>query len=247
MKQTVTIYQFGDALQGEINIQPRLVLRLASYLLRGLGAGLIGFAVIAAVFAYGPIVKEELAFKFGNKQIKEAPVSGFGLLLDVVEAQRVDRVRAEAASYGVGSYFSVVIPKIGAASDVIANVSTVSADEYLQALQKGVAHAKGTHFPGQRESIFLFSHSTDSPINFAAYNAVFYLLGKLEVGDRVLIFFADAKYEYEVVDKQITDADDTSWLEDKGQELLILQTCYPPGTSWKRQIVVAKPIDSLPR
>src|SRR3989344_4535897 len=244
MHRKTTIYQFGDVTRGEVFIGYTGLQKITSYILRGLGAGLIGFAVIAAVFAYGPIVKEELAFKFGNKQIKEAPVSGFGLLLDVVEAQRVDRVRAEAASYGVGSYFSVVIPKIGAASDVIANVSTVSADEYLQALQKGVAHAKGTHFPGQRESIFLFSHSTDSPINFAAYNAVFYLLGKLEVGDRVLIFFADAKYEYEVVDKQITDADDTSWLEDKGQELLILQTCYPPGTSWKRQIIVARPAGS---
>lgn len=244
MKQQVTIYQFGDAVHGEIAVAPTLARKAVRFLVRSLAAGLMGFAVIAAVFAYGPIVKEEVSFKLGDRTITEAPTSGFGRLLDIAEAERIDRVRQEAESYGVGSYFSVVIPKIGAASNVVANVSTVDTNEYLTALSRGVAHAKGTHFPGQNESIFLFSHSTDSPANFAQYNAVFYLLGKLEVGDRIIIFFADKKYEYEVTTKQIAEADDTSWLEDRGQEVLILQTCYPPGTSWKRQIIVAKPITS---
>jgi LPXTG-site transpeptidase (sortase) family protein len=79
---------------------------------------------------------------------------------------------------------------------------------------------------------------------------VFYLLGKLEAGDSVIVFFADKKYVYEVTGKKSVSADDTSWLdindpgsEGSGEELL-LQTCDPPGTTWRRLIVVAKPIQS---
>ncbi len=240
-----TIYRFNGQLHGEVNLHPNLITRAAFYLLRGVGAGLVGFAVIAAIFTFGPIVKEEFLYTTGKKEVNEVVKSGFGqLLADFAEAKKVEQVKAEAQSYGVNSYFSVVIPKIGAASNVVANVSLVDKEEYLAALQSGVAHAKGTHFPGQGESIFLFSHSTDSPVNFARYNAVFYLLGRLEPGDRVIIFFADARYEYEVKELIITEAQDTNWLEDKGEEVLILQTCYPPGTSWKRQLVVAKPVSS---
>jgi len=170
-------------------------------------------------------------------------VSKFGRLLATAEAERINKVRQEAASYGVNSYFSVVVPKIGAASDVVANVSTAGKSDYLEALQQGVAHARGTYFPGQGREIFLFSHSTDSPLNFARYNAVFFLLGRLEAGDEVIVFFADKKYVYEVVDKQVVPASDTTWLtQGSPEELLILQTCYPPGTTWKRQLVFAKPI-----
>jgi LPXTG-site transpeptidase (sortase) family protein len=240
-----TIYRFDGQPHGEVNLHPNLLVRTAFYLLRGVGAGLIGFAVIAAIFTFGPIVKEELLYTTGKKEVSGVVESGFGqLLADFAEAKKIEQVKAEAQSYGVNSYFSVVIPKIGAASNIVANVSLVDKEEYLAALQSGVAHAKGTHFPGQGESIFLFSHSTDSPVNFARYNAVFYLLGRLEPGDRVIVFFADGRYEYKIRELVVTEAQDTDWLEDKGEEVLILQTCYPPGTSWKRQLVVAKPVNS---
>jgi len=79
-------------------------------------------------------------------------------------------------------------------------------------------------------------------VNFARYNAVFYLLKKLENGDSILIFFADKKYEYEVVGKVTTTPTDTSWLVPKvGEEELVLMTCDPPGTTWRRLLVIAQP------
>ncbi len=234
------IYRSGYPSYGEITLKASFKARIAYTLARGVGAGLIGFAIISLIFTIGPAVKEEILYDLG---FKEAAYSE----IDLIEADNTSRVQKEAAAYGVGSYFSVVVPKIGAASDIVANVDAGNEKEYLSALEKGVAHAKGTYFPGQGHTIFLFSHSTDSPANIARYNAVFYLLRKLEKGDRVVVFFADKKYEYQVEEKKVVAANDTSWLRDpaggEASERLILQTCDPPGTSWRRLLVIAEPID----
>jgi LPXTG-site transpeptidase (sortase) family protein len=68
-------------------------------------------------------------------------------------------------------------------------------------------------------------------------------LGKLEKGDSVIIYFLDQKHEYVVTEKLVVPATDAAWLTDDGSgEQLILQTCDPPGTSWKRLLIVARPI-----
>ena len=39
-------------------------------------------------------------------------------------------------------------------------------------------------------------------------------------------------------------ADDLSIVKDThDQDVLILQTCYPPGTTWQRLLVLAEPIE----
>ena len=238
-----TIYQQGKSdLSGETILTPSLFSRLVYTLARGIGAGLIGFTVIGIIFTYGPIIKEEIYYAILGQQ-NRIETSGFGRILEFAEAEKTKRVKEEAESFGVNSYFSIVIPKINAASNITANIDASNEKEYLEALKEGVAHAKGTYFPGQGNQIFLFAHSTDSSINVAKYNAVFYLLRKLEVGDRLIVFFADRNYEYEVEKKLTISAKDTSWFTDSGEgERLILQTCDPPGTTWKRFLVIAKPI-----
>jgi len=234
------IYQFGSTRQGEIFLRPSLPARVLYVFLRGLGAGLIAFGVICLIFTFGPILIEEVSYKAGKKTEVVAP-SGFGKIL--VAAQE-DRVRQEAKSYGLNSSFSLVIPKIDAWANITANVDAGDEEEYQKALTKGVAHARGTGFPGEGLGIFLFAHSTDTAINISRYNAVFYLLRKLEPGDPIIVFFADKKYNYTVERKEVVAATDTSWLtEAKEGETLILQTCYPPGTTLKRLLVVAKPVE----
>ena len=232
------IYQKGvSPKKGVVGLHPNLAVKLGYLLVRGIGAGLVGAAVIGLIFTYAPIIKEEALYALkGPQKVKS---SSFG---ELIQADPTKKVQEEAKAYGVGAYFSVVIPKIGAKSDIIANVDAGRPQEYLAALEEGVAHAKGTYFPGQGETIFLFAHSTDSPINIARYNAVFYLLRKLEPGDVVIVFFADKKYTYEVEEKLVTKAGDTSWLATGGEERLILQTCDPPGTTFRRLLIVAKPI-----
>lgn len=139
--------------------------------------------------------------------------------------------------------FSIVIPKIGASEKVIANVDPSNEKEYKKALLEGVAHAKGSSLPGLNGTTYIFAHSADSFWNVGRYNAVFYLLKEVQPGDQVIIVFQGKRYNYKVTDKKIVDPSETSYLQaniGKGEQL-ILQTCWPPGTTFKRLLVFAKP------
>src|SRR3989338_4293517 len=136
--------------------------------------------------------------------------------------------------------FSVVIPKIGANAKILSNIDASDEKAYLDALNKGVAHALGTKFPGESGHIFLFAHSTDYFWNVGTYNAIFYLLNKLAKGDEVDVFFQGQRYVYRVVDRVIADPSQVEYLTRKSnKEFLTLQTCWPPGTSFKRLLVFA--------
>lgn len=136
--------------------------------------------------------------------------------------------------------FSVVIPKIGANARIIPNVNPANEREYSAALKLGVAQALGTAFPGEGGHIFLFAHSTDYWWNVSTYNAIFYLLGKLEKGDDINIFYKGERYVYRVSDTKIVDPSEVEYITRKtNQEFLTLQTCWPLGTTFKRLLVFA--------
>jgi LPXTG-site transpeptidase (sortase) family protein len=149
-------------------------------------------------------------------------------------------IKAEAASYGLNSRFSIAIPKLQAFSNIVPFVDPFDEQSYQTALKEGVAHAKGSSLPGQGKTIYLFAHSTNSPTNVIKYNAIFYKLRDLEMGDKITIFYKDDKYLYEVFDIKVVSAEETNWLNNSQPENLILQTCDPPGTSLRRLLVIAK-------
>lgn len=141
--------------------------------------------------------------------------------------------------------FSLIVEKIGADAPIIPNVDATNKDIYDAALRRGVAHALGTSFPGHPGVTYLFAHSTDTIFNVPRYNAVFYLLGDMKKGDRIVVFFAGKRYDYNVTETKITEPNDVSYLTMKTEDqILVLQTCYPPGTTWKRLLVIAKPVSS---
>lgn len=136
--------------------------------------------------------------------------------------------------------FSIVVPKIGANARILANVDAGDEKIYLEALNKGVAHTLGTAFPGEGGHIFLFAHSTDYFWNVGSYNAVFYLLNKLEKSDEINIFYKGQRYVYRVIGKDIVDPSQVEFLTRKtNKEFLTLQTCWPAGTTLKRLLVFA--------
>lgn len=135
--------------------------------------------------------------------------------------------------------FSITIPKIGVTSEVIPNVDPSSPDDYNEKLMQGVAHAKGSYLPGQKGTIFLFSHSTDSPINILQYNAKFYAAKDLDFGDEIIVDYHGKTYKYIVQSKAITEPNDLDIIRNSGADL-ILQTCWPPGTNWQRLLILAK-------
>jgi len=139
--------------------------------------------------------------------------------------------------------FSIVVPKIGASQKIQANVDPGNKQEYLEALRTAIAHAKGTAYPGINGTTYLFAHSADNFWNVGRYNAVFYLLKELEAGDEIYIFFKGKRYNYTVYDKKIVEAKEVDFVDAAlgTGERIILQTCWPPGTDWKRLLIFAKP------
>ena len=139
--------------------------------------------------------------------------------------------------------FSLIVDKIGADAPIIANVDASDKAIYTAALKRGIAHALGTSFPGQPGVTYLFAHSTDTIFNVPRYNAVFYLLRELQPGDGIVLFFNGRRYNYRVVETKITEPEDVSYFTmQTNEQILVLQTCDPPGTTWKRLLVIAKPV-----
>lgn len=171
---------------------------------------------------YGPILKEELRYRatsIGTPPQKEEIIP-----------------KSEE--------FGLVVPKIGINAKVFPHVDSNNPKEYLPLLARGVAHAKESALPSERGNVFIFAHSSDTPFNITRYNAVFYLIGKLEVGDEIIIYFQYGRYVYEVIDKKIVppEAIDDA-LRDLEGKTLTLQTCHPPGTTINRLLVIAKEAD----
>lgn len=225
--------------------------------LRSVGNFFVIFTIFAIISFFGPALYYEIRFKViqarGVTYSVEDNETGFGKILEekglvsgnsggfaeVLAGPREQVLSAKDPE------FSILIPKIGASSRVIPNVDPQDEGSFIPALKQGVAHAKGTVFPGIKGNTYLFAHSTDDWWNVGSYNAVFYLLKDLKVGEDVIVFFQNKRYNYKISETRIVDPTDVSFIvksQEQTEELLILQTCWPPGTTWKRLIVIAKPI-----
>jgi len=141
--------------------------------------------------------------------------------------------------------FSIVIPKIGVNAPVIANVDPTSPKAYDEALLNGVAHASTSFFPDQNGTVYLFSHSTNYQWFVKDLNAVFYLVKNLDRGDTIVLIYKGIWYTYQISDKQIVAPSKTKYLIPyAGKKSLILETCWPPGSTTERLLIFAKLIET---
>lgn len=137
--------------------------------------------------------------------------------------------------------FGIVIPKIAANASVIPNVNPFKASEYQVALSQGIAHALNTSLPGEPGNIFLFSHSAVNFYEANRFNSIFYLLDKLENGDEIDLYYNQVNFKYQVLAKKIVNAGEVDYLRgSQSDQTLTLMTCWPPGTTFKRLVVIAK-------
>lgn len=187
-----------------------------------MGVGIV-FVVVGMSMVYtafGPPLKEELRYRFVTKP-----------------RFATSRQLPKPADMS----YSIMIPRIGANVKVVANVDPYSEAEYQRALAKGVAHAKGTVFPGQVGNTFLFAHSSRNWEIANQYNAVFFLLYKLQKGDDIYVTYSNQTFHYIVVELNYVDADAVEYLSpDSANKTLTLMTCWPPGTTLRRLIVTAQ-------
>lgn len=143
--------------------------------------------------------------------------------------------------------FDIEIPKIGAKSKIIADVSPADKKNYLKVLENNnIAHSNMSALPGNGKGsmTYLFAHSTEQSVQAVRKNAVFYLLGELGENDKILINYKGQNIEYKVYMKKVISAKESEYLtySESDKEVLILQTCWPIGTNWKRLLVFAQRI-----
>ncbi len=203
---------------------------------------LIGFSSLALPVAFAE-VNLRLNYLKQNLNLGLEQTQPQAEILNQVKSNQseIDKFLVQKELDPIPLNFSITIPKIGITSDVIPNVDPSSPDDYNEKLMRGVAHAKGSYLPGQQGTIFLFSHSTDSPVNILQYNAKFYAAKDLDFGDEIIIDYHGKSYKYIVENKLITEANDIETIRNSGADL-ILQTCWPPGTDWNRLLILAKQV-----
>lgn len=199
-------------------LKPKTLPRSTPLLFVSIASVLAGVGIF--LFTFGPVIKEEVRYNFTSPEVKAAK----GII-------------------PVDSNFGIIIPKIGANSKVVGNVDPFNEREYNQALAKGIAHAMGTAYPGQSGNGFFFAHSAGNFYEANQFNAIFYLLTKLEKGDSVELYYKGDKFNYTVTETKIVNADAVAYLKSdntSSEKTITLMTCWPPGTSLQRFIVTAK-------
>lgn len=225
-------------MSGKSSIKNKKVLNnidLSSILIK-LGISLILLSLIFFVVVFHPLVISELKYLITNPN-EEAKVLTGAPPIDDKKAQKY-YVKSADPSFGI------VIPKIGANSNVVANVNPYDSRIYQPALAEGVAHAEGTVFPGQIGNTFLFSHSSVNIYDANRYNSVFYLLRKLDNDDVFYITYQGKVYKYKVFDKKIVEAEDVEYLDaNTKKNQATLMTCWPPGTTLKRLVVLGELVE----
>ena len=133
-------------------------------------------------------------------------------------------------------------PKIG---DVIGTISLPSLNEKLPIiegtddaeLKRGVGHYVGSVLPGVRDNSVLAGHR----------DSVFSNLGKLALGDPIVVRTTAGQFTYKVTKFRIVMADDRTVIVPTPGAILTLSTCYPfryVGNAPKRYIVTAELMQS---
>lgn len=201
------------------------------------GTWLFVLSVIYAFYLYIPILNA-----YGRYWVSQQYESN-GKTVNIVPTPIPQPVSDQKKEY------TISIPKILAFSKIVDNISPFDSRQYLEVLNNDVvAQAKNTAYPGsgKGQMTYIFAHSTNQGISMMRNNAVFYLLGELKNDDVIFINRNGISYTYRVYKQLIVNADKIEYLRytEPDKEILILQTCWPIGTDWKRLLVLAKLVDN---
>lgn len=205
------------------------------------GIILIGLGVLLFTAQYFPIIVEEAYYQMTRFQQRDAEIHFHsGSLVPYVKENKSHKNRSEKEIIVPESnQFTLIIPKIYLNRRILPDVDPYKEEEYRAALNQGIAHAESTAYPEQIGNMVLFAHSTDNFYNANRLSAVFYLLNKLEKGDTIYVIYKNRLFEYEVTKTAIVEPEDINYMERADDRRVTLITCWPPGTTIKRLVVIA--------
>lgn len=238
MQHWEVIYRYGKgATSGTVIIRPKQ----SNSLIRGIG---FVFLAVALGGIAGPFIPQARLEAFYWGQTAAAAIKPVNTPAPLPASAPVIFNPLVAPDGGaitpVNTDFAIVIPKIGVNAPVIAGVDPANPGIYDTALLKGVAQASTSMLPDENGTVYLFSHSTSYDWFVKELNAVFYLVKNLKAGDLIVLAYKGKVYTYKLRETKIVKPSEVSYLVPTvGQKSLILQTCWPPGSTTQRLLVFA--------
>jgi LPXTG-site transpeptidase (sortase) family protein len=132
----------------------------------------------------------------------------------------------------------LVIDSIGVNAPIVFGVSDDN-DSIYKRLEDGVVHYSNTAKPGLPGAAVILGHSSAYPWYKGDYGAVFALLSRIKPGDRFYIQYEDNRtFVYEmrqaIIFNPFADDQRLAELENTPESSLVLISCYPVGTNYKR-------------
>ncbi len=196
--------------------------------------GLVSFAIFLLVFNFGTI--------FGQLNYWINPPKAVAPITTPAPAIAV---ATNSDAEAIDAPDQLIIPKIKVTTPVVFEPSIAEA-AIQKSLQNGVVHYAGTALPGEHSNIVIVGHSSNDWWEPGNYKFIFSLLEKMAPGDQIQFNYQKKKYVFEVTGTKIVEPSEISVLQPTSEAQLTLITCTPPGTSWKRLIVVAKQVQPVP-
>lgn len=186
----------------------------------------------------GTLIKPviDLIGKEGSGQSAHRP-SQFGQLLLPPDLGTAEKPPAPLGGFDKRLYitdFTISIPKLRI-DRVLVKVDSESFDQWL-------AHYPGSALPGEEGNVFISGHSVLPQFyNPRDYKTIFSTIHTLEPGDEILVEVGGVEYRYLVKSKRVVDPQEVSVIKPPAPgRFLSLLTCNPPGTYFKRLIVLAE-------
>lgn len=139
---------------------------------------------------------------------------------------------------------TLVIKKIGVYAPMVFGVSNKNAGVFKN-LEKGVVHYSDTPKPGMEGTSIILGHSSAYPWYRGKYGSVFALLDKLRPGDKFSVQYGDGRVfnftvKQSIIFSPFASDSRLAEMEKTNGSYLILISCWPIGTNYKRIAVQAE-------
>lgn len=206
--------------------------------------------------AYYKIAKNEWQKFFGTQT--ESPLAQIATNKPIIYTQKTLETSSDPAiqkkqipelNLEIAPYDNrLIIPRIDQNIPIV-NVSSESLlkrdwdgleKDMQEALKDGVVHYPGTSLPGQTGNVVITGHSSYFPWDAGRFKDVFALLHDVVEGDKIVIYYNQDKYLYEVDNIKIILPEEIDVLKQTPDDRITLITCTPVGTNLKRLIVSGK-------
>lgn len=169
-----------------------------------------------------------------------------GVVATKFEPDKKDTIHLPIASYKntepLPSDAELIVDRLGIRAPIVFNLPN---DETVifNSLTDGVVNYPNTVKPGEAGLSLILGHSSALPWYKGQYGSIFALLGQLKDDDLVYVRYRDGRtFTYKIYDSVVFSplSNDDSYLKLEGDSNLVLLSCWPVGTSYKRIAIKAK-------